>query len=266
MPLALGARPVAALRGTDRHHLDPAQELGHRNVPGDVAPAHPVCIAHPLRFSPVVEDQGVEDRHAEFHECLGEGIGVTGRRERSRVDEPGDRSCKEGLYHLPVGPCPDLLIRDPEAEDREDIIILLEFLDQGILDGKVTVHPVRPGEEEPDADGVPGGIPREVSVGVIEDATRVRVVDPLPACLLWGGVGDVHPGHFGLDVADQVPDVLRPAVEEVGAHGGDDCERDGRGRPPGIGVAERYNRDALREAAEDFVPDRVVRGVDQDNV
>ncbi|KAF5031675.1 hypothetical protein DSECCO2_625280 [anaerobic digester metagenome] len=262
VPLALRARLVAALRGTERHHLDYTEKLGHRNVPGDVAPAHPLGIGSPLGFSPVIENQGVKNRYAEFRERLGEGIGVTGRGERSCVDERRDPARKEGVYHLPIRPRPDLLIGHPEAEYRENVVIPLKFPYQGILDGQIPVHPVRPGKKDADADAVPGRIPGEVHVRVVEDRTDVRVIDPLPASLMRRVVDDVRPNHLRLDVPDQVPDVQRSAIEEVGAHRGDDGKRDGRGRPGGVGVAERYHRNALRETAQDLVPDGVVRRMD----
>ncbi len=231
VPFAFGARLLAVFRRADRDHLDRTEELGHRDVPGYVAPAHSVQIGHPLCLGPVIEDQGVEDRHAEPLERLDEGVGVAGRRERPCVDERIDPARKEGLEHLPVGQGPDIPVRNSKAEDRENVVIVLKSPDQGVHDGKVPVHPVRPGEEETHPRRVPGGVPGKIVVGVVEDGTGVRVVDPFPAGLLRGVVSDVHPAHLGLDVADQVPDVLRPAVEEVGAHRGDDGERDGRGRP-----------------------------------
>ena len=208
----------------------------------------------------------MEDRHAEPFKRSCESIGVAGRRECPRIDERRDPTLKEHLHHIPCGPRPDLLVGDSETEDREDIVVVLEASDQGILNGKIPVRPPGPGEEESDASGVPGGIPGKVCVSIVEDALRIRVVGPLPVDLLRRVVRNVHTGDLCLNVADQVLDILSPSIEEVGVHGRDDTERDGRGRPPGIGVAKRYDGNPFRKAAEDLIPDRVARGMGQDDV
>ncbi len=255
--LAVGLSRLPAPGRTDRHHGDPAEELRHRDIPRDVAPTHAVSTLPPFGLCPVVEYEGMEDRHAEPFKRSRERFSVTGRRERPCIDERRDPPLKERLHNVPGGSRPDLLIGDPEAEYREDVVVFLKASDQGILNGEVPVRPAGPGEEEPDADGVPGGVPGDVCVGVIKDALRIRVVGPLPVGLQRGVVRDVHTADLCLNVADQVLDILRPSIEEVGVHGRDDAERDGRGRPPGIGVAKCNDGDPSLKAADDLIPDGV---------